>query len=37
MPSIRPTAEKLVDADFLNLDAENVEVVGDVENDELVI
>jgi len=31
MPSNHPTAEKLVDADFLDQDAENVEVVGDVE------
>ena len=37
MPSIHPTAEILVDADFLDQDAESVEVVGDVGNDELVI
>ena len=37
MPSVHPTAEILVDADFLAHDAEGVDVVGYLDNDELVI
>ena len=37
MPSIHPTAEILVDAGFLAHDVESVDVVGYLDNDELVI